>query len=104
MKRELQHLYNTAAWRALRAAQLAKNPLCRYCEQQDRITAADTVNHRQAHKGDRALFFDPDNLESTCKQCHDGPVQSFERRGVRRGCDVNGRPLDQNHLWNRREQ
>jgi hypothetical protein len=56
--------YHTAEWRALQAVQIKKEPLCK-CGA--RATDAD---HIKAPRGDRALFFDPDNLESKCKTCH----------------------------------
>jgi hypothetical protein len=53
------------------------------------------------HRGNPALFFDPSNLQSLCKACHDGSKQSEERRGYVIGNDATGRPLDPNHPWNK---
>jgi 5-methylcytosine-specific restriction protein A len=74
-------LYNTAQWRALRKAQLQAQPLCERCKAKGFLVAATVVNHRKPHKGDQRLFFDPTGLESTCKPCHDGPIQSEEATG-----------------------
>ncbi|QCN96656.1 HNH endonuclease (plasmid) [Azospirillum argentinense] len=67
-------LYKTARWRTLRAAQLAAHPLCQ-CEACDegrrRITPATVVDHIRPHRGDEGLFFDPANLRSMAKPCHD---------------------------------
>lgn len=74
--------YKLKAWSALRHAQLSKEPLCERCLiLEDRIEAADTVHHREPHRGDRAKFHDANNLASVCKLCHDGEIQRGERAG-----------------------
>ncbi len=93
-------LYNTRRWKRRRAAFLALNPLCRFCEATSRVTLATIVDHIRPHKGDEALFFDETNWQSMCKPCHDGAKAELERTGALRGCDVHGRPLDPNHPWN----
>jgi hypothetical protein len=92
--------YNLKAWRIARLAQLARQPLCERCEKAGRITAATVVNHRQPHKGDWALFIDPDNHESLCAAHHDALVQREEARGFIIGSGVDGRPVDPEHPWN----
>ncbi|RSC01933.1 hypothetical protein EFR00_17520 [Rhizobium sophoriradicis] len=64
------------------------------CEELGEVTAANTVDHRKAHKGDPALFFDPGNLASLCHSCHSRHKQRLERGGkvVRYGGD--GYPVD----------
>ena len=62
---------------------------------------AAVVNHKIPHKGDPALFFDPDNTESVCKTDHDALIQREEKRGYVIGADVEGRPVDPAHPWNR---
>jgi 5-methylcytosine-specific restriction protein A len=62
---------------------------------------AATVHHIKAHKGDPALFFDLDNTESVCKRDHDTLLQKQEARGYVIGSDINGRPLDPHHPWNK---
>lgn len=102
---EWHRLYKLSMWvhpiRGLRAQQLAKQPLCERHLKRGVVVPADTVNHRQPHKGDMALFRDPANLESTCAACHSGVIRAEEVRGHVIGCDVNGRPLDPQHPWNR---
>ena len=92
-------LYKLAAWKRARLAQLRKQPLCELCLQRGITRAADTVNHRTPHKGSMTLFLDPENLQSVDAACHNGAVQSYERTGRMRGCDVNGLPLDDRHPW-----
>jgi 5-methylcytosine-specific restriction endonuclease McrA len=61
---------------------------------------ASIVDHKRPHKGDEALFFDPNNLQSLCKPHHDGAKQAQEKRGYAIGCDASGNPIDPNHHWN----
>jgi hypothetical protein len=62
---------------------------------------AAVVNHKRPHKGDPALFFDLENTESVCKADHDALIQREERRGYTIGSDINGKPIDPQHPWNR---
>ena len=94
-------LYRTAAWLALRAAQLAAHPLCSRCLQRGFTVAATVANHIIPHRGDLVLFFDPGNLESVCKPCHDGRIQSEERRGFSDEIGPDGFPVDPRHPANR---
>lgn len=57
---------NCAAWRAIRADVLAEQPLCRHCEQANRVTVATEVDHVDGNdsNNDRA------NLQGLCKPCH----------------------------------
>lgn len=61
---------------------------------------AAVVNHKRAHKGDEALFFDLENTESVCKADHDALIQKEEARGFAIGSDIDGRPVDPHHPWN----
>ncbi|MDN3627161.1 hypothetical protein [Methylobacterium isbiliense] len=54
-----------------RAAQLARGE----------VVPASVVNHRRPHRGEWALFIDPENHESVCKPCHDREIQREERAG-----------------------
>lgn len=87
--------YKTSRWRAIRAAQLLKQPLCERCQSRGIITAATVAHHRTAHKGDEALFFDPDNLASSCADCHDVDEQRIERGGrARQAVGEDGWPIE----------
>lgn len=92
-------LYNSAAWRQLRAVQLLKQPKCVICWRQGRITEARVVDHIKAHRGEPSLFFDPFNLQSLCKHCHDSAKQRQEKSGTLSGCDASGMPIDPAHHW-----
>lgn len=67
--RERLAFYSSRAWRAARAVQLAKHPLCTACKTEGRLTAATMVDHVTEIKqgGDR---FDPANMQSLCAPCH----------------------------------
>lgn len=93
-------LYKTIEWFKLRSAQLKRKPYCERSIHNDRVKAT-TVNHRKPHRGDRKLFFDPANLESVCKPCHDGPIQREERRGYSPSVDAGGWPTDPKHPGNK---
>lgn len=92
--------YQRKRWRNLREKQLKRQPWCVYCEQTKHKTKATVVDHIAPHKGDTRLFYNPGNLQSLCKQCHDSHKQRLERSGKLRGCDEHGNPLDPNHHWN----
>lgn len=96
-------LYKTKEWRGkggLRERVLARDPLCVPCLAKGRIVPSTMVNHKRPHKGDVGLFFDDRNCEGTCKPCHDGPIQSAERRGYSSAIGADGFPLDPSHPAN----
>lgn len=55
-----------AAWRKVRLAALAREPLCRFCYAAGAIVKADEVDHID---GD-SFNNDPDNLRPLCRPCH----------------------------------
>jgi len=98
-----QHLYDSKGWKTLRAECLQATPWCVLCAERGIITPATVVDHIVPHKGDEALFYDFDNLQSLCKGCHDRHKQRAEKRadGLIQGADASGTPTDPNHHWNR---
>ena len=58
-------LYGTARWRAMRLAFLAEHPCCAMCG-----APASVVDHVEPHRGDEALFYSEENLQSLCQSCH----------------------------------
>ena len=92
-------IFNSKRWKALRRDQLAAHPLCWYCHKIGHITAADTVDHITPHRGDKALAFDPANLQSLCKPCHDRHADAKDRGKTVAGCDGDGLPIDPSHPW-----
>ena len=60
-------------WQKRREQQLRKEPLCRMCEAQGRVTAATVADHVTPHRGDPALF--DGSLQSLCATCHSSVKQ-----------------------------
>lgn len=58
-------------WRKARLAYLAKHPLCVKCKEAGKLVAATVVDHIVPHKGDYKLFWDSENWQPLCKECHD---------------------------------
>ena len=84
--------YSTARWQRLRKVQLSKEPLCRYCSEQGRVTMATDVDHIvPIAAGGEA--YDEGNLQSLCRSCHSSAKQREDKTGERIGCDVHGIPL-----------
>ena len=100
--RPYQYLYN-AKWARSAKQFLKDNPLCVYCLQVGKTTAATICDHRIPHEGDIELFNDPDNRQPLCKHCHDSIKAKEEARGYAVGCDAEGMPLDKKHGWNKGE-
>ena len=96
-----QHLYKTGRWQRLRQSQLKRHPLCQCPHCQGQKLEADVVHHISPHKGDTRLFFNPSNLMSMNKHCHDAFQKSEEMGGAGflRGCDEHGEPLSAEHEW-----
>jgi len=57
-------------WQKARLSHLAKFPLCWYCEQEGRVTAANVVDHSVPHRGDQKIFWDKALWRSSCLPCH----------------------------------
>ncbi|WP_163854613.1 HNH endonuclease [Paenibacillus elgii] len=57
-------------WRKYRLQYLAEHPLCVECKKQNRLTAANVVDHIEPHKGDYFLFWNPKNHQGLCDSCH----------------------------------
>ena len=60
-----------AKWRRARKRFLQHHPLCEKCLSQGTLTPATVVDHIVPHRGDRALFWDENNWQPLCKNCHD---------------------------------
>lgn len=105
--RPWRRLYKRKAWGILRERVISEaQGLCKICG-----TAcvgargksnSPVIDHIKPHKGDEALFFDPDNLQLLCKRCHDTSKQREEHRGYLDGADADGWPSDPRHPANRR--
>ena len=87
---------------------LQTHPLCEECKSRGIIRAANVVDHRTPHQGDRTLFWAwENNWQALCKSCHDSKTAREDGRFGRKatgpvynsGCDVNGMPTDPRHPW-----
>ena len=58
-------------WRKARENHLQLYPYCEECKRQGKpgVLATD-VDHITPHKGDPDLFWDPNNWQSLCHECH----------------------------------
>ncbi|NHT77541.1 HNH endonuclease [Rhizobiaceae bacterium CRRU44] len=78
-------LYTSARWKRLRIATFRRALFtCQMCGKIEGNTSLLICDHVKPHKGDEDLFFDPDNLQTLCVPCHDGPKKRQERADVGR--------------------
>ena len=61
--------YQSAAWRAVRAAFLREQPLCVNCQGRGRVVPAVVADHVRPLK-DGGARFDWANLQALCVSCH----------------------------------
>jgi len=71
-------------WQRARETFLGRHPLCCYCDRRGRVTAATIVDHIKPHQGDQALFWDTNNWQPLCKDCHDTVKAQEEGRHTKR--------------------
>jgi 5-methylcytosine-specific restriction protein A len=100
--------YNTKTWQRLRRLKLSSEPLCEGCAEMGTVTPANTVDHKTPISQGGDPFPPLDQLASYCASCHSAKtVRGTEAGAVRtrkprRGCNVDGSPIDPNHPWNPR--
>lgn len=78
--------YKTPEWRRLRTATFIRDGFtCQMCGHVEGDTSKLTADHRRPHRGDRALFFDPENLQTLCTSpCHAKHKQRMEQAAEHR--------------------
>lgn len=76
---EWRKWYGSARWQKIRAIQLNEFPLCRFCAEDGRVTAATECDHVEPHKGNPDKFY-AGPFQSLCKSCHARDKQRAERR------------------------
>lgn len=67
--------YTSSTWRKRRAEHLKVEPLCRECKRENRITAAEMVDHIIPIKQGGETLAEA-NLQSLCNTCHARKRQS----------------------------
>lgn len=83
-RQEWRRWYKTARWQRLRMSVLIRDLFtCQRCWRIEADTSQLVADHRRAHRGDEALFWDQLNLQCLCKRCHDSAKQREEHRGDR---------------------
>jgi len=76
--------YKTSRWQKLRQQVFVRdNYTCQrtgaLCIGRHPAPDSPVANHKKAHRGDPALFWDINNIETVTKEVHDGLIQSEER-------------------------
>lgn len=71
-RRLFDAMYQTPEWRRYSEDYRRKHPLCvnPYHRHDGVLVAVHAVDHVTPHRGNRALFWDPKNHQSLCKDCH----------------------------------
>jgi 5-methylcytosine-specific restriction protein A len=79
--------YKTARWEKLRKQVFARDGyICQrsgvLCIGKHPAPNSPVANHKRPHRGDPALFWDPDNIETVSKEVHDTIVQAEEAKDI----------------------
>lgn len=97
--------YNTTRWQKLRRLHLSMFPLCEDCEEIGETKEAQAVDHRKPISDGGDPFPSHDGLASLCYRCHSAKTArgveagAFKTRKPRKGCSIDGQPLDKKHPW-----
>jgi 5-methylcytosine-specific restriction protein A len=83
----LRRIYNTAIWRRIRIFVLGRDPLCKIaklCVERDGHPApSEVVDHIQSMRSGGDAY-DTDNLQGSCKACHDHKTATEDSTFARR--------------------
>lgn len=60
----------TSRWAKVSHSFLISHPLCEECMRQGKLTPATEVDHIKPHKGNKTLFWDYENWQALCHECH----------------------------------
>jgi len=75
-REERNEVYTSTRWRKLRLSYLQQHPLCELCLKEDKVVPSVDVHHITSfmsttdHLKRIYLAYNPDNLMSLCKECH----------------------------------
>lgn len=98
-RRHWRKRYWTPRWRAIRAAQLQRHPLCCHCLDAGQQVDATVCDHVEPHRGDVDKFWSGP-FQSLCKPHHDSSKQRAERQGYSGAVGDDGFPIDPLHPAN----
>lgn len=85
-RKEFNSAYQTPFWRALRASQLSRQPLCQCCLSRGIVTPAKHVDHLFPWRKVGGQSFRRNVFQSLCHECHAHKTQ-LEAQGVCRHYD-----------------
>lgn len=97
--------YHTSAWKKLRLAKLAEEPLCYACRLYGRTVEAIAVDHMKAIAAGGEPFPPLDGLMSLCESCHNEKTATMDGRSRKpfarrfKGFDASGNPIDPGDDW-----
>ena len=89
-------------WEKASRIYLNHNVLCVMCRANGRVVAATLVDHIIPHKGDMAVFWDVNNWQALCKNCHNNDKQFIDNNKYKKDVDDNGWPVDPQHPANKK--
>lgn len=69
-------------WQKRSKAFLRKHPLCAECLERGKLEAATVVDHKQPHRGDVHLFWNEDNWQPLCEQCHNRKTRQHDQTPI----------------------
>lgn len=85
MNQDVRRWYRLARWRhpvwGRRAVALRRHPFCVDCGNRGRVRPSTEVDHVIPHRGDPRLFWDEDNLQGLCHECHGAKTVAEQQRG-----------------------
>jgi len=81
---ERHEVYRSQRWRRLAAMQLRREPLCRMCSARGVIKTAEVADH-VCELEDGGAPYDPSNLQSLCRACHNAKSAAERARRAGRG-------------------
>lgn len=104
--KEYRWVYKDRRWEPLRQAVFARdNHTCKMCGVlcygRGQSPRAPVCDHIVDVKTDKAKAFDPANLRTLCKTCHDGERRRIDATGYSSAVGEDGYPLDPRHPANR---
>ena len=65
-----QKVYNTTAWKNIRASHIMQHPLCELCLKEDKVKPTEDIHHILGILKYPDLAYNTDNLLALCKECH----------------------------------
>jgi 5-methylcytosine-specific restriction enzyme A len=90
-------LYQSHRWKRQSLLFKRIHKWCAMCAEHGVMVVGEVTDHKVAHRGNEALFWDQNNWQVLCKPCHDGIKQMLEKSGYDRTIGVDGYPCSDSH-------